>query len=97
MKVKNSDFLFRDKYKQLDSYSLLKIDELVNTIANYKVYTIDLRSVYHQIPLSEKDHPVTVFEADGNLWQFTRMSFRVTNSSAYFQCITDDMVSKYKL
>ena len=54
-----------NKYTQLDAYPLPKIEEMVNKIAQYKVFsTIDLRSAYYQIPLSEKDKIYTAFEAD---------------------------------
>ena len=42
--------------------------------------TIHLRSAYHQAPLKEEDKPYTAFETRGNLYQFTRLPFRVTNS-----------------
>ena len=44
-----------NKYTQLDAYPLPKIYEMVNEIAKYKIFsTIDLRSAYYQIPLSER-------------------------------------------
>ena len=60
--------------------------DLVNNIAQYKVFsTIDLRSAYHQVPLKDEDQPYTAFEARNNLYQFTRLSFGVTNGVACFQ------------
>ena len=54
-----------NKYTQIDAYPLPKSDEMVNKIAQYKAFsTIDLRSAYYQIPLSEKDKISTAFEAD---------------------------------
>lgn len=54
------------KYSQLEAYSLPKIEELENTVIKYQVYsTIDLLPTYHLVPLSEKDHKFTAFEADG--------------------------------
>ena len=42
-----------DRFTLLDAYLLPKIDELVNKIAQYQVCsTIDLRSAYHQVPIS---------------------------------------------
>ena len=87
-----------NKYTQLDAYPLPKIDKLVNNITKYKIYsTIDLRSAYYQIPLSENDSPYTAFEADGGLWEFTRMPFGVTNGSACFQRKMDKFVTKCDL
>ena len=87
-----------NKYTQLDAYPLPKIEEMVNKIAQYKVFsTIDLRSAYYRIPLSEKDKIYTAFEADGKLWQFTRMPFGVTNGSAVFQRKMDTLVVDHEL
>lgn len=37
------------------AYPLPRIDEIVNSIAKYQIYnTVDLRSAYYQIPLSNK-------------------------------------------
>ena len=87
-----------NKYTQFDAYPLPKIDEMVNEIAQYKVLiTIDLRSAYYPILLSEKDKIYTAFEADGKLWQFTRMPFGVTNGSAVFQRKMDTLAVDHEL
>ena len=45
-----------NRFTQLDAYPLPKIDELVNKIATYRVYsTIDLKSAYHQVPIGKSD------------------------------------------
>ena len=87
-----------NKYTQLDAYPLPKIDEMVNEIAKYKVFsTIDLRRAYYQIPLSEEDRQYTAFEADGKLWQFTRMPFCITNGVPCFQRNMDEFITKHNL
>ena len=87
-----------NKYTQLDAYPFPKIDEMVHEIAQYKVFsTIDLRSAYYQIPLSEKDRIHTAFKADGKLWQFTRMPFGVMNGSAVFQRKVDTLAVDHEL
>ena len=74
------------KFTLLDAFPLPRIDELVNQIAQYRVFsTIDLRSAYHQVPLKDDDKPYTAFEARGCLYQFTRLPFGVTNGVACFQ------------
>ena len=71
---------------------------MVNSIAKYKVFsTIDLRSVYYQVPLAEEDRPFTTFEADGKLWQHTRVPFGSTNGVLCFQCEMDNFVANYEL
>ena len=59
-----------NRFTQLDAYPLPRIDDLVNKMAGYHVFsTIDLKSAYHQIPLKDSDKIYTAFEADGGLYQ----------------------------
>ena len=75
-----------NRFTLLDAFPLPRITDMVNKIAQYRVFsTIDLRSAYHQVPLKEEDKPYTAFEARGNLYQFTRLPFGVTNGVACFQ------------
>ena len=74
------------RFTQFDSFPLPRISDTVNEIAQYKVFsTLDLQSAYHPIPLKEDDKPYTAFEAKGALYQFTWLSFGVTNGVACFQ------------
>lgn len=74
------------KYTLLDAYPMPNIESTVNQLAQYKYFsTIDLKSAYHQIPLHPNDRPYTAFQSGGQLYQFTRMPFGVTNGTAYFQ------------
>ena len=87
-----------NEYTQLDAYPLPKIDEMVNEIAKFKVFsTIDLRRAYYQIPLSEEDRQDTAFEADGKLWQFTRMPFGITNGVPRSLGNMDEFITKHNL
>ena len=53
-----------NKFTLLDSYPLPRIDETVNKIAQYRVYsTIDLHSAYHQVAIKDTDKQYTAFEA----------------------------------
>ena len=60
-----------NKFTLLDAYPLPRIDNIVNDLANYNIFsTFDLKSAYYQIPIAEDDKPYTAFEADGKLYQF---------------------------
>ena len=48
-------------------------------------------NTYHQVPLRQEEKPYTVFEA-GDLYQFTRVRFGVTNGVACFQREMTDFV-----
>ena len=72
-------------YTELDAYPLPRIDEMVNKLAQYKVFsTYDLKSAYHQIPIQEADKKYTAFEANGRLFQFRRIPFGITNGVSPF-------------
>ena len=84
-----------NRFTQLDAYPLPNIEKLVGDVARYKVFsTLDLRSAYHQIPIREDEKQYTAFEADGKLFQFTRIPFGVTNGVAAFQRVMDSIVSE---
>ena len=87
-----------NRFTYLDAYPLPRINEMVNEMAHYRVFsTIDLKSAYHQIPLKEEDKPYTAFEADGGLYQFCRVPFGVTNGVACFQRQMDSFVEENSL
>ena len=87
-----------NRFTLLDAYPLPRINEMVNEMAQYRVFsTIDLKSAYHQIPLREKDKPYTAFEANGGLYQFCRVPFGVTNGVAVFQRQMDSFVEENSL
>lgn len=56
-------------YTELDAYPLPRIDDMVNNLALYKVFsTFDLKSAYHQVPIKDADRKYTGFEANGRLY-----------------------------
>uniref|UniRef100_UPI00358E67D9 uncharacterized protein n=1 Tax=Myxine glutinosa TaxID=7769 RepID=UPI00358E67D9 len=87
-----------NRFTQLDAYPLPGMDALVRQVALYSVYsTLDLRSAYHQVPISRADRVSTAFESGQRLYQFTRLPFGVTNGVACFQRAMDDLVAKENL
>ena len=74
------------------------MDDLVQQVSQYSLYsTFDLKSAYHQIPIKEEEKKFTAFEASGNLYQFTRIPFGVTNGVACFQRVIDGIINKENL
>ena len=87
-----------NRFTLLDAFPLPNINELVNRIARYRVFsTVDLKSAYHQLPLKEEDRKFTAFEACGKLFQFTRLPFGVTNGVSCFQRVVSQFVAEENL
>ena len=87
-----------NRFTYLDAYPLPRIDKQVEAMAEYSVFsTLDLKSAYHQVPISDKDKPFTAFEASGRLFQFKRIPFGVTNGVACFQRIMQNIIDKEAL
>jgi hypothetical protein len=56
---------------------------------------IDLRSGYHQLKIREWDIPKTTFILRYGLYEYTVMSFRLTNASAYFMYLMNKVFIEY--
>lgn len=82
-----------NRFTELDAYPVPHINDLVNTVAQYSFYsTYDLKSAYHQVPISDSEKLYTAFEANGQLYQFCRIPFGLTNAVAQFQRIMDEVI-----
>jgi transposase InsO family protein len=87
-----------NRFTQHDAYPLPLIDELVHRVSQNKVFSVlDLKSAYHQIPMKQDEKLYTAFEANGQLYQFTRMPFGLTNAVAAFQRIMNQIISTHGL
>ena len=87
-----------NQFTELDAYPLPRIDEMINNLANYKLFsTYDLKSAYHQILLRKDERKFTAFEANGKLYQYCRVPFGVTNGVAIFQREMDKLVHQENL
>src|SRR5215469_12188471 len=87
-----------NRFTYLDAYPLPDIEDLINKVFTYKVFsTTDLKSAYYCVPLHKDDKKFTAFEADWKLYQFTRLSFGLNNGVSCFQRKMNDLISKNKL
>jgi len=87
-----------NRYTLLDAYPLPRISDMVNQVAQYRVFsTVDLKSAYHQLPIRPEDRNFTAFEADGRLYHFLRVPFGITNGVSVFQLEMDRMVDQNRL
>src|SRR4051812_42288598 len=68
-----------------NKYPLPKIEDLLYQLTGAKVFSkIHLRTGYHQLKIRAKDIPKTAFTTRYGLYEYTVMSFGLTNSPAYF-------------
>jgi hypothetical protein len=79
-----------------NKYLLPRIDDLFNQLCIVCVFSkIDLQSGYHQLKIRECDIPKTAFISMYGLYEYTVMSFRLTNSPDYFMYLMNKVFMEY--
>jgi hypothetical protein len=68
-----------------NKYPLPRIEDLFDQMKGASVFSkIDLRSGYHQLKIRESDIPKTAFCTRYEQYEYTVISFGLTNAPAYF-------------
>jgi hypothetical protein len=79
-----------------NKYPLPRIEDLFDQMRGTKVFSkIDLRSGYHQLKIRMEDIPKTAFTSRYGLYEFTVMSFGLTNAPAYFMYLMNKVFMEY--
>jgi hypothetical protein len=79
-----------------NKYPLPRIDDLFDQLRGACVFSkIDLRSAYHQLKVRECDILETAFVSRYGLYEFTVMSFGLTNAPAYFMYMMNTVFMEY--
>jgi hypothetical protein len=79
-----------------NKYLLPKIEDLFDQLNGAKVFSkIDLRIGYHQLKVRESDIPKTAFTTRYGLFEYTVMSFGLTNAPAYFMNLMNKVFMKF--
>ena len=85
------DFRKLNQYTKKDAYPIPYVSAVLDRLRNAKyISSIDIKSAFWQIPLSESSRELTAFTVPGrNLYHFKRMPFGLTNAPATWQRIID--------
>jgi len=79
-----------------NKYPLPRIDDLFDQLRGACVFSkIDLRSSYHQLKIRATDIPKTAFTTRYGLYEYTVMSFGLTNAPAYFMYLMNKVFMEF--
>jgi hypothetical protein len=79
-----------------NKYPLPWIEDLFDQIKGASVFlNIDLRSGYHHLKIQESDIPKTAFCTQYALYEYTVMSFGLTNAPAYFMYLMNKVFMEH--
>jgi hypothetical protein len=80
----------------MNKYLLSRIKDLFDQMRGARVFSkIDLRSGYNQMKIRPSDIPKTAFSTRYGLYEFTVMSFGLTNAPAYFMNLMNKVLMEY--
>jgi hypothetical protein len=90
------DYRSLNKVTIKNKYLLPRIEDLFDQMKGASAFSkIDLRLGYHQLKIRESDIPMTTFCTRYGLYEYTVMSFGLTNAPAYFMYLMNKVFMEY--
>ncbi|WVZ70516.1 hypothetical protein U9M48_019176 [Paspalum notatum var. saurae] len=90
------DYRALNKVTIKNKYPLPRIVDLFDQLQGACVFSkIDLRSDYHQLKICPSDIPKTAFTTKYGLYEYTVMSFGLTNAPTYFMQLMNSVFMDY--
>jgi hypothetical protein len=90
------DFRQLNKVTVKNKYPLPRIDDHFYQLKDAKIFSkIDLRSGYHQVRINDEDIRKTAFRTRYGHYEFTMVSFGLSNAPAVFMCLMNGVFRDY--
>ena len=90
------DFRQLNKVTVKNKHPMPRIDDLFDQLKDSKVFSkIDLRSGYHQLRIKDEDISKTAFRTRYGHYEFTVVSFGLSNAPAVFMCLMNGVFRNY--
>jgi hypothetical protein len=90
------DFRQLNKVIVKNKHPLSRIDDRFDQLRGTRIFSkIDLRSGYHQVKIKEEDISKTVFRTRYGHYEFTVMSFGLSNAPTVFMCLMTEFFRSY--
>jgi hypothetical protein len=90
------DYISLNDVTMMNKYPLPCIDDLFDQMRGARVFSkVHLRSGYHQMKIRPSDIPKMTFSTRYGLYEFTVMSFGLTNAPTYFMNLMNKVFMEY--